>query len=68
MSILRFAGIVLATVLGFDAALAQTADQWHRGTALSPDGKTIAFTHRGDIYQVSSDGGIAIPTTSDESV
>lgn len=68
MLIRSLVGFGLATVFGFDVALAETTDQWHRGTALSPDGKTIAFTHRGDIYQVSSAGGVAIPTTSNDSV
>lgn len=36
---------------------------WYRDVALSPDGKTILFTHMGDIYSVPSKGGTAIPLT-----
>jgi Tol biopolymer transport system component/C-terminal processing protease CtpA/Prc len=37
---------------------------WMRYPAISPDGKTIAFTFKGDIYRVSSAGGAATPLTS----
>ncbi|MFT6504046.1 MAG: Tol biopolymer transport system component [Crocinitomicaceae bacterium] len=36
-----------------------TTSEWYRYTAISPDGKSIAFTHKGDIYIVSNDGGEA---------
>ena len=35
-----------------------------RYPAISPDGKTIAFTYKGDIYKVSSAGGTAAPVTT----
>jgi Tol biopolymer transport system component/C-terminal processing protease CtpA/Prc len=41
---------------------------WHRDTALSPDGSTLLFTHRGDIYRVASSGGDAIPVTTSSAV
>src|SRR5690348_10638807 len=37
---------------------------WMRYPAISPDGKTIAFTFKGDIYKVSSAGGTATPLTT----
>jgi Tol biopolymer transport system component len=37
---------------------------WMRYPAISPDGKTIAFTYKGDIYKVSSAGGTAAPLTT----
>lgn len=37
---------------------------WMRYPAISPDGSTIAFTFRGDIYKVPSAGGVAVPLTS----
>jgi tricorn protease len=37
---------------------------WMRYPAISPDGKTIAFTFKGDIYKVSSSGGTATPLTT----
>lgn len=40
------------------------APKWLRNTAVSPDGKTIAFTYRGDIYTVGEQGGIARQITS----
>jgi tricorn protease len=39
------------------------APLWMRYPIISPDGKTIVFTYKGDIYQVSADGGIALPVT-----
>ena len=39
----------------------ETDENWFRQPAISPDGQTILFTARGDIYQVSSSGGQAIP-------
>lgn len=40
---------------------AQSDSLWLRYSAISPDGKTIAFTTNGDIYLVSSTGGVATP-------
>jgi len=34
---------------------------WMRYPALSPDGSTILFSYKGDIYTVSSKGGTAVP-------
>lgn len=36
---------------------------WYRHSAISPDGKTILFSYRGDVYSVSSEGGGARPLT-----
>lgn len=47
------------------AASAADAPLWLRATALSPDGATIAFTYRGDIYTVPSAGYRAHQLTSD---
>ena len=44
-------------------AAAQTSPEWMRYPAISPDGKTIAFTYMGDIYRVPSAGGAAVPLT-----
>ncbi len=40
---------------------------WLRYPAISPDGQTVLFCFKGDIYKVSSDGGIAVPLTISES-
>lgn len=37
---------------------------WIRGTAISPDGATLAFTYRGDIFTVPATGGRAHQLTS----
>lgn len=41
-----------------------TTPLWVRYPAISPDGTTIAFTYRGQIYVVDAEGGLAIPVTS----
>lgn len=47
------------------AANAAVDSNWFRQAAISPDGQTILFAANGDIYQVSVDGGDAIPIVSD---
>ena len=37
---------------------------WLRKSAISPDGKRIAFSYQGDIFVVSSEGGLARQLTS----
>ena len=49
------------------SAFGQSNPLWLRYTAISPDGKTILFTYKGDIYSVPSDGGTAVPLTLSES-
>lgn len=48
------------------SALAQTSSTWLRYPAISPDGKTIVFTYKGDLYRVPSSGGMATPLTMHE--
>ena len=48
-------------------AAAQDHPLWLRYPAISPDGKTILFCYRGDIYAVPSAGGTATPLTMSES-
>lgn len=43
---------------------AEQAPRWLRNTAISPDGATIAFTYKGDIFTVPSAGGEARQITS----
>lgn len=62
MKQLLFAAAITLTSAG---AMAADAPLWLRNTSLSPDGKTIAFTYKGDIYTVPSSGGQALRLTSD---
>ncbi len=40
---------------------------WIRYPAISPDGKTIAFSYKGDIWKVPATGGAAYPLTNEKS-
>ena len=54
----------LLTGLFFIAAsFAQTNPLWLRYPSISPDGKQIVFSYKGDLYKVSSSGGSAFPLT-----
>ena len=57
---------IIAAVLA-TAAAAQTPAQtpsWLRNSAISPDGSTIAFTYKGDIFTVPTAGGTARQITT----
>ena len=60
---------VLLSLLLLLADRALTADRalWLRYPAISPDGKTIAFEYRGNLWKVPADGGVATPLTVGES-
>ncbi|MBA4071083.1 MAG: peptidase S41 [Gemmatimonas sp.] len=55
--------IVLALCAVSTIASAQGDAGWMRYPALSPDGTTIAFTYRGDLYRVPASGGTATQLT-----
>lgn len=46
---------------------AQNAPNWLRYPVISPDGTTIVFTYKGDLYKVSANGGDATQLTFHES-
>ena len=46
--------------------LAQENALWLRYPSISPDGKTIVFSYKGDLYKVAKTGGDAIPLTIHE--
>lgn len=50
--------------LVFSCLSAQENPLWMRYPAISPDGKTIAFCYKGDIFLVSSEGGQATQLTT----
>jgi Tol biopolymer transport system component len=62
--------IAVALVALANAAVAQSPStsaegaSWMRYPAISPDGKSIAFTFKGDLYKVSASGGAAVPLTT----
>lgn len=47
-------------------AIGQSEALWLRYPAISPDGQTIVFSHKGDLWKVSADGGMATPMTLHE--
>jgi len=69
----RFAGwsrpalFLALLVLPTGSALAADRALWLRYPAISPDGKTIAFEYRGNLWKVSAEGGVASPLTVGES-
>ena len=56
----------LLLALTATVAISQTNPLWLRYTAISPDGKTILFTYKGDIHTVPASGGKATPLTLSE--
>jgi tricorn protease len=61
-SFLFFISMILCSIIGFT----QISPLWLRYPAISPDGKTIVFGYKGDIYRVEAAGGIAAPLTIHE--
>ncbi|MDE6277414.1 MAG: peptidase S41 [Muribaculaceae bacterium] len=65
--------IIFVMALGAVALAASGAGKggeaplWLRDAKISPDGKSIAFTYKGDIYRVARDGGEAVRLTSRDS-
>lgn len=58
--------IVMAALAFSLSSYAQNIPLWLRYPAISPDGKTIVFSYKGDLYKVSSSGGDAYPLTINE--
>ncbi len=57
--------LLLAAFAGLNT-FAQLTPGWLRYSAISPDGKTIVFTYKGDLYRVPSAGGMATALTIHE--
>jgi tricorn protease len=62
LTICSFVFVLLFSAL----AAGQNGALWLRYPAISPDGKTILFTYKGDIWSVPAGGGNAIPLTLSE--
>ncbi|HEY0042642.1 MAG TPA: peptidase S41, partial [Flavisolibacter sp.] len=58
--------LFLAAVALSMNSYAQNNAKWLRNPSISPDGKTIVFGYKGDLYKVPSTGGEAIPLTLHE--
>ncbi|MRG46116.1 peptidase S41 [Chitinophaga sp. SYP-B3965] len=56
---------ILCLILLCHIVSAADVPSWLRYPAISPDGKTIVFSWRGDLYKVPTAGGSAIQLTSD---
>ena len=58
--------LLLASCLVALCAVGQDSPLWMRYPAISPDGKSIAFGYKGDLYRVDAAGGTAVPLTIHE--
>ena len=56
--------LFLAALAAFTTAGATENPLWMRHCSISPDGSTIAFCYKGDIYTVPSTGGNARQLTT----
>ena len=59
--------IYLLLTVFFTLTLSAENVSWMRYPSISPDGKSVAFSYKGDIYIVDSDGGQARQVTSNPS-
>lgn len=59
--------IFIAALMTTINVFGQNNPLWLRYTAISPDGKSVLFTYKGDIYSVPATGGTATPLTISES-
>lgn len=57
--------LLLGLLCAFNASASLTPN-WMRYSAISPDGSTIVFSYKGDLYTVASSGGQATPLTVHE--
>ena len=56
--------LLSAAVIGTSLSASEDSPLWIRKNCISPDGTTIAFCYKGDIFTVSSEGGTARQITS----
>ena len=56
--------LTLIAPLATASAMAQSDPLWMRFPAISPDGKTVAFSYKGDIWTVPANGGQARQITT----
>ena len=63
---MRKIGLLIFSAFFGVPLIAQTTPLWMRYPAISPDGKTIVFGYKGDLYKVPAGGGDAYPITLHE--
>lgn len=56
-------GLILALA---SPVLGQSGSYWFRHAAISPDGKSIALSHQGELFVVDADGGLARALTTND--
>lgn len=59
--------LILCAIAAMAAGASASAPLWMRNVAISPDGKLIAFTYKGDIFTVPASGGEATRLTASAS-
>ncbi len=59
--------LIAVLLLNTIAAWAQPEADWLRYPSISPNGKTIVFNYKGDLYSVPAAGGVAVPITLSDS-
>ena len=59
----RILSLTILAALGLGVS-AQETPLWLRKSAISPDGKSVAFSYKGDLWVVGIDGGRALQVTS----
>ena len=59
--------LLSAVIVLVHTVQAQQNPLWLRYPAISPDGQTVLFCYKGDIYKVAATGGTAVPLTVSES-
>src|SRR5215510_6873815 len=63
---MRLPPVLMVSLLFALTANGEENPLWLRYPAISPDGGTIAFAYKGDIYSVPASGGVAAPLTIGE--
>ena len=64
MEKLKCIALTAALATAGAAMAADSSPLWLRNAAISPDGNTVAFTYKGDIFTVSANGGKARQLTT----
>ena len=56
---MKFVSALICCLVLASAAVAADVPQWLRYPAISPDGGTVAFEYKGDLWSVPTGGGAA---------